>query len=504
MSPPKTQVRKVAIVRRLPEPLPDSLTEVPDFDYELLPEALRARVRDISERMQCPADYVAVGMIVGLSSLIGRRVGVAPKENDDWTVTPNLWGAVVGRPGVLKSPALHEVMKPLLYLQANAAEAHSEDKSEFEAACRVHKESEQIAKAAIRKFLKQGNKTLAADAARELDSLESYKPVCKRYVVNDSTVEKLGEILNENPNGVLLFRDELAGFFRNLEKIGREGDRAFYLECWNGDGSFTYDRIGRGTLHIHAACISILGGIQPGPLGEIVRRAGGAGDDGLMQRFQLLVYPNPSRSWKNIDRTPDQAAKEQAEGIIKRLDRIDAMRVDADEEDIPVLRFDSPAQALFNEWRGILEHRLRDGSEHPLMEAHLAKYRSMVPSLAVILHLAVAEEGPISYDAIERAIAWAEYLEPHARRVYAPGISPDLTGAHAIATRIKSGDLGESFTARDIYRNGWSGLSTRDAVVAGLKVLEDFNWVYSQVIETGGKPRYEYALNEALHREVPT
>ena len=135
------------------------------------------------------------------------------------------------------------------------------------------------------------------------------------------------------------------------------------------------------------------------------------------------------------------------------------------------------------------------------MEAHLAKYRSMVPSLALILHLAVAQEGPIGYDALECAIAWAEYLEPHARRVYAPGISPDLTAAHAIAARIKAGNLAGNFTVRDIYRHGWSGLSTRDTVVAGLKVLEDFYWVSSMTIETGGKPRYEYAVNELLQSE---
>lgn len=502
MSQPEPQVHRIAIVKRMPEPLPDALTAVPDFDYELLPEILRARVKDISERMQCPPDYVAVGLIVGLSSLVGRRVGVAPKEKDDWTVIPNLWGAVVGRPGVLKSPALHEVMKPLHHLQANAAEAHAEDTSEFRATRLVREQSEKVAKEMIRKLLKQGDRSQAAETARELESIETYKPVCRRYVVNDSTVEKLGEILNENPMGVLLFRDELTGFFRNLEKFGREGDRAFYLECWNGDSSFTYDRIGRGTLHIPAACISILGGIQPGPLGEIVRRVGGAGDDGLLQRFQLLVYPNPSRTWKNIDRTPDRSAKEQVDEIVKRLDRIDAMRVDADEGEIPILRFDPSAQALFNEWRGVLENRLRDGSEHPMMEAHLAKYRSMVPSLALILHLTVAEEGPIGYDALERAIAWAEYLEPHARRVYAPGISPDLTAAHAIAARIKAGHLGANFTVRDIYRHGWSGLSTRDTVVAGLKVLEDFYWVYSLRIETGGKPRYEYAVNELLQSEA--
>ena len=501
MSSPNPKVHEVVISKRAPEPLPDSLTAVPEFDYELLPDALRPRVKDISERMQCPPDFVAVGLVVVLSSLIGRRVGVAPKENDDWIVIPNIWGAAVGRPGVLKSPALHEVMKPLLRLQSDAANNFLVECGELEASRIVHAESEKIAKEEIRKLLKKGDKNGAAETAQELELLGSTKPVARRYVVNDSTVEKLGEILNENPKGVLLFRDELQGFFRNLEKTGREGDRAFYLECWNGDGSFTYDRIGRGTLHIPAACISILGGIQPAPLSEIVRRAGGSGDDGLIQRFQMLVYPNPSRTWKNIDRTPDREAKEKVDEVIDRMDRIGLARVSSDGSDTPIFRFDQAAQALFNEWREILEHRLRDGSEHPLMEAHLAKYRSMIPSLALVLHLTEVDEGPIRYAALERAIAWAEYLEPHARRVYAPGISPDLAVAHAIAERIKAGDLGGAFTARDIYRNGWSGLSKPNEVLAGLQVLEDYYWVDSHVIETGGKPRHEYAVNEELCRE---
>lgn len=132
--------------------------------------------------------------------------------------------------------------------------------------------------------------------------------------MNDATVEKLGKILNQNPHGVLLFRDELTGWFRTLDREGHENDRAFYLEAWNGTGSYTYDRIGRGTLYIPAACVSILGGIQPGPLEDYLKATlrGGAGDDGLLQCFQLSVYPDDSLSWKNVDRPPRAIAKQRA------------------------------------------------------------------------------------------------------------------------------------------------------------------------------------------------
>ena len=66
-------------------------------------------------------------------------------------------------------------------------------------------------------------------------------PAAKRYLVNDTTVEKLGELLNHNPNGLLLFRDELSGFLHMMDRPGHENDRAFYCEAWNGTGAYTYE-----------------------------------------------------------------------------------------------------------------------------------------------------------------------------------------------------------------------------------------------------------------------
>ena len=105
----------------------------------------------------------------------------------------------------------------------------------------------------------------------------------RRYIVNDPTVEKLGELLHQNPQGLLLYRDELAGWLRSLDKAGREGDREFYLEAWNGTADFRVDRIGRGTLSVPALCLSILGSIQPGKIVGYIADTlhGGAGDDGL-------------------------------------------------------------------------------------------------------------------------------------------------------------------------------------------------------------------------------
>ncbi len=104
----------------------------------------------------------------------------------------------------------------------------------------------------------------------------------RRFIVNDVTVEKLGKLLKENPRGLLMVRDELSGFLANLERKEYQTDRAFYLTAFNGKKSYTYDRIGRGTIFITHVTLSMIGGIQPSriiPLIQAIQR--GINDDGF-------------------------------------------------------------------------------------------------------------------------------------------------------------------------------------------------------------------------------
>jgi hypothetical protein len=64
--------------------------------------------------------------------------------------------------------------------------------------------------------------------------------------------------MSENPAGILVIRDELTGWWSVLDRTGREGERAFCLQAWNGDTGHTIDRIGRGTIHVEACCMSML------------------------------------------------------------------------------------------------------------------------------------------------------------------------------------------------------------------------------------------------------
>jgi putative DNA primase/helicase len=138
-----------------PTPLPDALPAVAPFEAELLPDALRGWVMDIAERMQCPPDFPAVGAVVALSALIGARAVMAPKERDDWRVVPNLWGLVAGRPGVMKSPALSEALKPLHRLELAERERWQAEHAEWETECKLAeleaRQNEKAAAAALKK-----------------------------------------------------------------------------------------------------------------------------------------------------------------------------------------------------------------------------------------------------------------------------------------------------------------------------------------------------------------
>lgn len=487
-----------------PQPLREELPPVLPFDFDLLPTSLRPWLEDIAERTQCPPDYPAIGAMIVLAIVVGRKIGIRPKCKDDWLVVPNLWGAIIGPPSGMKTPALVEAMKPLQRLEVEAKKEFEKAMLEYMAAQLVSKQRRRSAEKDIKDAL-DGDEAEAMKIARAAIAKESNEPKRRRYLTNDPSVEKLGELLNDNDNGLGVYRDELIGFLKALEKIGQECARAFYLESWNGTGRFTYDRIGRGTIDIEAAIVSIIGSIQPGPLRAYLRSAvaGNEGADGLMQRFQLAVYPDIPSTWINVDRWPDTPARTTAFDAVKGLAALKATDVRAendplDPHGIAFLRFDGFAQELFSAWRDQLEHKLRSDTEHAVMVAHLAKYRSLVPSLALLTHLSEGGVGPVGASAAQRAIRWCEYLETHARRIYSIAIVPDTAEAIALSKKILEQKLPEKFALRDIYHNGWIGLADRDSAARAVEALVDWDWLIEVEEETGGRPRKRYIVNPRL------
>jgi putative DNA primase/helicase len=460
-----------------PLPITTELKPVPDFDKNLLPEAFSNWVMDTAKRQSTAADFVAVTALAAISAVIGRKARVYPKRYDDWLVVPNLWAMLIGRPSSGKTPAMREALKPLRKLADDALEQFKLDFVKYKAALKLQELKVKTAEKNARKALNEGNESQAMQYI--VSTINGpISPHQARYIVNDATVEKLGELLNQNPNGLLLERDELYGWLHTLDREDRSNDRTFFLEASSGDGAYTYDRIGRGTLHIPALCLSIVGGIQPARLAPYIHHAvrGGNGDDGLIQRFQLAVYPNPP-TFERTDQSPDIESQNKVYQIFSTLA---ALKPKTGE--FISLRFTNEAQQIFYEWFDNNEQFIRQQTLHPAIESHLIKFRSLIPSLALILELINNPKAKnIGKTATLMACAWGKYLRQHAERIYSSAIDPVPVNALAILGKLGEKKLSNPFMYSDIKRGNWAGLNEKADILSALELLEERGFIRSSV-----------------------
>ena len=403
-----------------PDPidLPSGLEKVPPLNPEILPENVAAWLEDIADRMQVPSDYVAIPAMVMFGSLIGNKIAIAPKEHDNWVEVGNLWGLVIGRPGFMKSPAASEVFKPMKRAAKSASDSYSLALAQYELQEKIYKSK---AEAAIKK-------------GQEPTDAQPVKPKRRVYVTNDTTYEKLCEILVENPHGVLVHRDEIVSMLRALRQEQSSNANGFFLQAWSGTQGYSSERITRGHIPVENACVSLFGTTQPGAISEFVKHAvvGDREDDGLIQRFGLTAWPDANPEWVNVDRYLNKDACDAAYELFDRLNSLVPAAVGATQDqydDFPYLRFTPEAYQHFTDWRDTLERRVRGGNLPDALTSHLAKYRGLIPRLALITHLIDEGKGPVGEMSLIKALQWAEYLEPHAARVYSAGVAPARAGA---------------------------------------------------------------------------
>ncbi|WGD32020.1 YfjI family protein [Ancylobacter sp. WKF20] len=480
-----------------PRPLKIALPAVMPFDPDLLPAALRAYVVDIADRQQSPPDFAAVTAVCGLAAALGNRVRIRPKQHDDWQVVPNLWGAIIGRPSAMKSPAMQSALSPVYALQDDMRRKWEEAEREAAVDDVLSEIDAKDAKKRAAKALKEGDRAGARELLASLAEDDGGETPCPRLIVNDATVEKLGELLNENPRGLMLVRDELPGFLARMESEEYASERAFYLEAFNGDGRFTYDRIGRGTVTIDSCTLSIIGGMQPSRLAPIVQGAvSGLSNDGLIQRLQLAVWPDDVGSWQWVDRHPSLIARDDYESAFRRLH---GLELGDGEGGYTALRFTPKAQALFREWMEENQRDARSGRLSQIMESHILKMPKTVASLALIFELVGGGTTAVDAETTARALDWADYLRSHANRIYSAGQTLAEEGARLILERRKQ--LPKEFTARDVQRKQWSGLADRETVASALDLLIVTHHCRELPQEPdirGGRPSTVYRWNPCL------
>ena len=500
----------------VPERIGSDLPPVPQMDVEkLLPAPLAGYVRDAAHRKVAPPEFVAVSLLVSIGALIGARCGVRPKLLDDWIVVPNLWGAIIAPPSKKKSPSMADGTKPLKYLAATARQKHAKALEAFQEELEQFEIMMGAAKKAMAKAADSGDDDKLAAAKARITALKESKPqppTLKRYTTNDSTIEKLGDLLVENPQGLLTERDELAGLLTSFDKSGHESDRAFYLEAWNGTDGHEVDRVARGSLFIPNLALSVLGGIQPERLEKYLDGASkDVGNDGLLARFQLMVWPD-SLGFEWRDTVPDKGLRDAVYHIFEVLDDDDFIGAwggePADQfRRIPSFKLSPAAAQAFIAWDTALQTETMPACQ-PVLQEHFGKYEKLVAGLALILDMAERADaggiiGPIREGPMLKAIAWADFLGAHAMRIYHLWMHPEVRAAQKLSEALLQRKLPDPFTTADIQRKGWSGLGSPREIAAALEFLESTGWVRplpKPEIPAPGRPGKGYAVNPKIHR----
>ena len=528
------------------KPLETPVLPVPVFDCgRLLPAGpLRDYVASSATANSCPPDFVAVPLLCSLGSLIGYRLTIRPYQKDDsWVEAPNLWGVVISPPASRKTAGIGAGEAPLRHLIAREAKRTQTAKALLESAedetgvkSKAIKAAEKGLTDAInlktKEFTTSRKKSpgtlaegrdpselLTLDAFLErdedvrraqevFDSLKPPKiPEPRRYLVSDATPEFVANLAAKGP--VYVTRDELMGLLASFTRQGHESSRALYLEGWNGLNSFQQDRIGRGETYIESLCLSVCGGTQPDKLIRYIDEAErGFENDGFVNRFQLMVYPEtvgakyrdeatdhrPGRALREIFEEVDQLTDPQV-AQLKFGARIDAKN--------PYVRFAPDAQEIFKAFFGANEGQVK-AEKSTLLQQHYGKYKGLMVSLALIFHVVdlasgKGSTGGVSREAARRAVDWCEYLGEHAKRVYGMLTTPQWRAAHAIEDLIKDGKLTEGFTKRDAIKTERGHLKNEKAVEAALEILEENGYLRSAKSQGPGRSTVRYSINPAMN-----
>lgn len=461
----------------------------PAFPASLFGSYWAGWIQRQAEGKSAPADYVGMTLLVTASALIGNAVRVSPW--DGWQEPAHLWAALVGSPSSGKSPAMEPVMDIIGELDAERAEAFKDRKAEYDAAALAAKFAHEEWEHALKASVKNGTPPPAMpDAARE-----PLRPERPRIRIGDATTEAIMNVLVHQPKGVLMLRDELAGWLGGFNRYsgGEGGDRALWLEAWNGR-SFVVDRVKTGEpLTIPHLSVAVLGGIQPDRLSATLLKGA---DDGLTARF-LFVWPDPAP----LARPKGIPQGAEARNALKALHGLE-MASDAHGNPVPrVVILTDEAAARFEAW-WIAQ---RDGEPEGPLASWWGKLPGICLRLAVTLQglrdaLEIAPLHQVGGEAVQASISMIDgYFKPMAERAYGDAALSSADRDAAALAKWLQRTKPDRINLRDLQRGGGiPALKDRDALRDAVDVLVEADWLQpapSRAGGTRGRQKADYIIN---------
>jgi DNA polymerase I-like protein with 3'-5' exonuclease and polymerase domains len=450
------------------------------FPIEALPAPLAEYVRQGALALGCDPVYLALPALAAVASAIGNTRVIRLKRT--WVEPSVVWAVIVGDSGTLKSPAyllvvayLFRVQKRLLMEFKAAQSQYAKDLAEYQYSKKTARE----------------NGTHPGDPPEQ--------PVYRRVIVCDITIQKLAEILEDNPRGVLVARDELAawlGSFKQYKGRSEGSDLPNWLEMHRA-GTVIVDRKTGDRTHffVEHAAVSVAGGIQPGVLvrhltEEFLEAGGGA-------RILMAMPPKLPKVWSELEVAPEVERAYQ-----DVLDKLLALDFDAENgEKAPhVLSLSLDGKAawvkFYNSW----------GKKQAAVEGELSAAFSKLEGYAArfaLLHHVVTHVGagtsdlrPVGLVSVEAGITLSRWFAEESRRIYSIlAESRKERDARRLVEWIQC--RGDRTTVKELQRSNQRKYPSSEEAEATLQALVDGNagrWEERPPSPKGGRPTRDFVL----------
>jgi len=480
----------------LNEPTDEPPAYVP-FPVGLLPSPVGDYVAEAAAALGCDPAYVALPMLAAVAGAVGNSCRVALKES--WEEPAVVWAAIIGPSGTMKSPAFEKATQTLQRIQTKAFRDFKEKEKSYKALKTAYDADLAAWKRAKR------------DQRGELPE-EPAEPTAARFVVSDATIEAVCSVLEENPRGVLLARDELSGWLSSFDayKQQRGGDVAHWLSAHRA-GPITVDRkTGRRIVHVPRGAISITGSIQPETL---ARALGGryAGEEGSGEHFEnglaarlLFAFP-PVRPKRWTDAVIPDATATATDAIIGRLLAL-PLETDCDGGVRPeIIPLSPAARGRFIDFYNA--HAKETAALAGPLASAWAKLEGGAARFALLVELIqnaaagyTVAPDTISVESMNAGIELSNWFAEEAARVYGIiGAAGDTNRKAREQSRLIAwiGDQGGEATARDLSRGPRQFRGDAEAAETALVDLAESghgDWVISHATDSGGRPTRVFRL----------
>ncbi len=465
----------------------------PAFPLSLLGSHWADWVERRAQGASSPVDYVASALLASTGAVLAnvRR----PLAGASWSEPPLVWVGLVGSPSAGKSPAMDAAFGLIQRIEDRMSADFRQELSVYE----MQRETAEVRREAWKAELKAAVKADGIPPSMPDGAVIPDTPVRPRVRVADATVEKLGALAAALPRGLLMVRDELAGWLGAFDKYGGGGsDRAFAIEMYGGR-SYTVDRMKNNEpMHIRHLSIGVVGGIQPDKLSGVLDGP----DDGLAARF-LWAWPDALPRFNLARETANDGAAQDAFERIANL----VMGTDAYGNPEPVtIRLSGAAENALETFGQ--EMAVRGHEASGAFAGALGKARGHALRIATILEFLwwCGEGGSEPAEISEQATITAcrlldRYFIPMAERVYGDAAIPSQErSAMALARHLKREGL-QVFNARQLRRDIGGALREAAAMDGACAALCEAGLIREKFSRSGvvpGRSARNYEVNPAI------